>query len=147
MNKPEFDFDAFFNRYTNNLLNKNRERNAEFRFVQRKDYAQANIEELTIEQVIAKAISKFETENLDKRVIVRSDAKLFLIINYSSMVYYPLLDAKDPDKNDLKRQIFKEVQKILNVAQDMAKEITAHKILQAGNEIWDSLKTLGKSSW
>lgn len=147
MNNQDFKFDSYFNRYLDNLLHRNREPNAEFRFVQRANLAQSKIDDLTIEQVIVKAINKFEAEKLESGEIVRTDAKLFLVMNYSSMVYYPLSGIGNFNKNELKHQIFSEVGKILNEAHEMSSEITAHKILQAGNQIWDSLRTLSKGSW
>lgn len=143
----EFEFDKYFNRYFNFLTKRGSNEINQTQYIQKFDLAQSDLNTLTIEQVIAKAINKFEVEELLERAIVRSDAKLFLMINYRAMVYYPLKDSPKFSELQLKKDIFSEVQQILKTAQNTSMEISAHQILIAGNEIWDSLKTLSRGSW
>ncbi len=147
-NQYEFEFDKYFNHYFNYLIRRgNVSQSGRMQYIQRLDLTQTNLGKLTIEQVIAKAISKFETEELRERAIIRSDAKLFLVINYKAMVYLPLRDSPKFSELELKKEIFSEVQKILKAAQEISTEISAHQVLIAGSKIWDSLKTLSRGSW
>lgn len=145
-NKPEFEFDRYFDRYFNLIINRSGENNR-IQYIQKINLAQSDLENLSIENVIAKAINKFEVEELTEKAIVRSDAKLFLMINYRAMVYYPLKNSSKFSEIELKRKVFSEVQQILRVANRYSSEITGHKVLQAGIEIWNSLGTLNGDSW
>ncbi|WP_318641854.1 hypothetical protein [Flavobacterium ardleyense] len=144
--QPEFEFDRYFNDYFNVILNRNAEDNRT-QYIQTIDLAQSELENLSIEYVIAKAINKFEVEEMTENSVVRSDAKLFLLINYRTMVYFPLRNSSKFTERGLKRKIFSEVQQILREANQYSTEITAHKVLQAGSEIWNSLGTLSGDSW
>lgn len=146
-NQNEFEFDKQFNRYFNFLLERGSRQYGRIQYIQKFELAQTDLDKLTVEQVIAKAINKFEVEELPERSIVRSDAKLFLMINYRTMVYLPLKESRKFSELELKKEIFDEVQKILKAAQKKSIEISAHQVLIAGSEIWDSLKTLSKGSW
>lgn len=147
-NQNEFEFDEYYNRYFNFLTNRRSyNQSGGLKYIQKFDLTQSSLDKLTIEQVIAKAINKFEVDELPARTLVRSDAKLFLMINYRTMVYFPLKDSTKFSELELKKEIFSEVQKILKTAQEISTEISAHQVLIAGNKIWDSLKTLSNGSW
>jgi len=90
--QPEFEFDGHFNRYFNFLINRNGESNR-IQYIQKNNLAQSDLEKLSIENVIAKAINKFEVDELPEKTVVRSDAKVFLMINYRTMVYFPLRNS------------------------------------------------------
>lgn len=105
------------------------------------------IGKLRIEQVIAKAIIDFEHEKPRISNLIRADAKVLLVINFSDMVYYPLIKSGFEDRVPLKQEIYTEVQLILNEAIKENVEISSHKILEVGLKLWDRLKTLGNDSW
>ena len=105
------------------------------------------IEKLRIEQVIAKAIIDFEAESSINMSLIRADAKVLLVINFSDMVYYPLTRSGYEKESLLKREIYSEVQVILKEALKDNVEISSHKILEVGLKLWARLKTLGNDSW
>jgi hypothetical protein len=102
---------------------------------------------LRVEQVIAKAIIDIELENLEMKGIIRADAKVLLIINFSEMVYYPLTKSGEWNRYDLKKIIYQEVTFILLESIKQKEEVSSHKILEVGLKLWDRLKTTGKDSW
>jgi len=104
-----------------------------------------DLSNLGINQVIAKAIVDFESEN--QSFSIRADAKVLLLINYSNMIYYPLSQAGIFERNNLKDEIYHEVKRILSDASKGEDEISSHKILLSGLKLWNSLKTLGNDSW
>ena len=106
-----------------------------------------NLSILRIEQVIAKSILDFESKFLKDDIIIRSDAKVLLIINFTDMVYYPLTMGSKKDPGKMKREIYEEVQQILEQASKEHKEISSHNILEVGLKLWNSLKVMSNESW
>lgn len=100
-------------------------------------------------RTVRKAIDDFESSNNLK---IRSDGKLFLLLNFEFMVYRPLReDVKLRPRLDIR--IRKDITTILKRAGDNISKkpnndgISAHEIASAGLQVWESLSTLSKDSW
>jgi len=101
--------------------------------------------------VIQTAINRFEANQSEPDFIrVRSDARLFLLLNFDQMVFRPLTAARN--LNNISGSISEDVTNILETARIATKEkreseISGHEVLNACSRLWGSLKTLAKDSW
>lgn len=105
--------------------------------------SQLDISSLSIEEVIAKSIADFEQEYYAK---LRADAKLLLMINFVNMVYNPLTKTETRAASFVKREVYNEITSILKQANNLPGEISSHKILEAGLDMWSRL-SLMSGSW
>lgn len=97
----------------------------------------------SLRKIIDKANSQFAKNRL------RSDAKLFLLLNFGEMVAGPLAKANVP-QTTITRDIEKDIQTVVKLAADIvpaSDQISSHQVVSAVNVMWGKMKSLAHKIW
>lgn len=99
-------------------------------------------------------------ESLKLKVVVRDDAKLFLLINFTELIVIPVIERFSQEPSDIYinedafwEDVERDIGFILDYAQRQKKggkninEISSHSILKAINSQWNNILTLRIELW
>lgn len=91
--------------------------------------------------VIDRAVKDIEGA---RSLTVRPDAKLWLLVNFRSLIAWPMIIARKERRRSIFGQIQEDIYQILFLAKATNKEISAHAVLSTVTQYWDQLQSVSK---
>ena len=88
-----------------------------------------------------------------KELVIRADAKYFLLVNSVHMIAAPLMKAGKASREQLESELRHDLGLILDVARDEAArakqkvEVSGHAVLAAVNKLWADLDLMRQNFW